>query len=78
VTTSSISVLGAIGAMKVISPLGEQALIDLEEERYIKMQNYVTPEFELVIIETNDIIANSELAVKPGDNDTSVPKEWWD
>ena len=42
------------------------------------MQNYVTPEFELVMIETDDIIANSELAVKPGDNDTSVPKEWWD
>lgn len=42
------------------------------------MQKYITPEFEVVAIEANDIIAQSELAIKPGDNDTSVPKEWWD
>ena len=42
--------------------------------------NYVAPEFELVLIETNDIIADSDpsLAVKPGDNSTEVSDSWWD
>lgn len=39
---------------------------------------YVAPEFELIVIETNDIIANSNLAVRPGDNTSEVPENWWD
>jgi hypothetical protein len=40
--------------------------------------NYVSPELEILMLENVDIITSSNLAVKPGDNDTSVPKEWWD
>ncbi len=39
---------------------------------------YVAPEFEFIAIETNDIIANSNLAIKPGDNSTEVSDAWWD
>lgn len=38
---------------------------------------YVTPEFEIVSLETVDIITAS-LAISSGDNETSVPKNWWD
>ncbi len=39
--------------------------------------NYVAPEFEIVSLETVDIVTAS-LAIQPGDNETSVPKNWWD
>jgi hypothetical protein len=42
--------------------------------------NYVAPEFELILIETNDIIADSDpsIAVRPGDNESEVSDSWWD
>ncbi len=40
---------------------------------------YIAPEFELVLIETDDIIANSDpsIAVSSGDNSTEVSDSWW-
>lgn len=44
---------------------------------------YVSPEFETVIFENNDIITSSpagsgDLATTSGDNNISVPPTWWD
>lgn len=43
--------------------------------------NYIAPEFEIILIETNDIITESgddnSLAIKPGDNSTEVSDSWW-
>lgn len=40
--------------------------------------NYIAPEFELIIFNTNDIIADSQgLAITSGDNASEVPDEWW-
>ncbi len=41
------------------------------------MQNYIAPDFKIVTFEAEDVITAS-IAVSGGDNDTSVPKNWWD
>ncbi len=41
------------------------------------MQRYIAPELEIVSFEMEDVITES-LAIQPGDNETSVPKNWWD
>ena len=42
--------------------------------------NYIAPELELILIKTDDIIANSDdnsLAISQGDNSTEVSDSWW-
>ncbi len=38
---------------------------------------YITPEFEIVVFEANDIITVSGLAVMESDNNVQAPDEWW-
>ncbi len=39
--------------------------------------NYTAPDFQLVTLESVDIITVS-IAVSSGQNETSVPGEWWE
>ena len=41
---------------------------------------YIAPELELILITTDDIIADSapSLAVSEGDNESEVSDSWWD
>ncbi len=49
----------------------------MSPQRQVTDMGYIKPEFEIVSFETADVITAS-IAVSGGDNDASVPKNWWD